>query len=183
MINAAEAWSLGFAHPSWQLTKGEVVPIDLTFDNRSQFHLFGTVLTPNLVTVPMPNDSQLISQFRKSLKMEAMAQGQLFGFNLDTTSRLLPALAKCVVANRGGVVSNPAGAGPTNTSSPQNASASSDLYVEAVELATNFILKSQLQNPKVLSRAEMPVELASYGAVWKSDDAIGAVKSCLPKLT
>lgn len=86
-----------------------------------------------------------------------------------------------MVANRGGVVANPAGAGPTNTSSPQNASASSDLYVEAVELATNFILKSQLQNPKVLSRAEMPVELASYGAVWKSDDAIGAVKIVPPE--
>jgi hypothetical protein len=41
-------------------------------------------------------------------------------------------------------------------------------------------LKTQLQNPKVLSRSETPVELASFGAAWKSDEAVGTVRIVPP---
>ena len=32
MIDPAPSWSLGFAHESWSLSKGEAFPIALTFD-------------------------------------------------------------------------------------------------------------------------------------------------------
>jgi hypothetical protein len=48
--------------------------------------------------------------------------------------------------------------------------------IEAMEIATNFILKSALQNPRMLSRAEIPITLASNGAAWKSEEAAGSVR-------
>ena len=52
--------------------------------------------------------------------------------------------------------------------------------MEAMQLATNFILASGLRNPKVLSRQDTPIAFASFGAAWKSDEAVGAVKIVPP---
>jgi hypothetical protein len=50
-----------------------------------------------------------------------------------------------------------------------------EIQIEAIELASNFILKTSLHNPKVLSRAETPPAL-STGAAWQSDEASGFVR-------
>jgi hypothetical protein len=50
-----------------------------------------------------------------------------------------------------------------------------ELHLEAVTLATNFMLGAHLSNPRVLTRAETPASLASLGAAWKSDEASGFV--------
>ena len=57
---------------------------------------------------------------------------------------------------------------------PQNPS--SDMQIEAIELASNFILRTALRNPRVLSRAETPIAVASTGAAWSSDEAVGLVR-------
>jgi ketosteroid isomerase-like protein len=73
---------------------------------------------------------------------------------------------------------------PRLTSSQPEASTSQsadpDLQMEAMQLATNFILASGLRNPKVLSRQDTPIAFASFGAAWKSDEAVGAVKIVPP---
>ena len=51
-----------------------------------------------------------------------------------------------------------------------------ELYTEAVELATNFILNSGLERPKLLARSETPADLVAHGAAWRSSDAAGAVR-------
>ena len=133
--------------------------------------------------------------------MTAFTQGQLFQFKLDQTSLLLPALANCVavvkqhgIANAGdfsvklapkAVAATPAGSatGPAGGSmrpdAPQNLS--SDMQIEAIELASNFILKTTLHNPRVLSRTETPVAVASTGAAWSADEAVGFVRITPPK--
>jgi hypothetical protein len=68
-MNPAGGWSLGFVHPSWRLQPSETFPVDLTFDGQAQFHVYGTALSDNLVTVPMPANSALMNQFRKSLSL------------------------------------------------------------------------------------------------------------------
>jgi hypothetical protein len=182
-VSARMTWSLGFAHPSWQLTPKEAFPIDLVFDGQQQFHVFGNPITNNLVSVPMPDNSALINAFRRSLTMLAFAKGQQFVFNLASTSALLPVLVNCVQkANANGLASDPMTKAPIasnagsslkpETNSPQSA----ELQVEAVELASNFLMKTQLRNAKIVSRSETPVELASYGAAWKSEEANGFVR-------
>jgi hypothetical protein len=147
-------------------------------------------LNGNLIRVPMPIDSTLIAELRKAKGMTAFTQGQLFQFKLDQTAVLLPTLANCVavvkqqgiakasdfsvkLAPKAAVAAAPAG-GSLKPESPQGLS--SDMQIEAIELASNFILQTTLHNPRVLSRAETPVAFASTGAGWRSDEAVGFVR-------
>jgi hypothetical protein len=192
-VSAKMTWSLGFAHPSWQLTPNEAFPIDLVFDGQQRFHVFGSPISKELVSVPMPDNSALINAFRKSRTMMAFAKGLQFPFNLASTSALLPMLVNCVqrinanglasagdfsisaTAPRDHQVPVAANAGSSlkpETTEPQSA----ELQVEAVELASNFLMKTQLHNAKIVSRSETPVELASFGAAWKSEEANGFVR-------
>jgi hypothetical protein len=56
-----------------------------------------------------------------------------------------------------------------------------DMQIEAVELASNFILKTSLRNPQVLSRSETPAAIAASGAAWRSDEAAGFVRIIPPR--
>lgn len=191
MVDPKFSWHLAFIHPSWRLNAGQAFPIILTFDGRSPFNVNGAAISDTLVVVPMPDNSSLIAQFRRSKTLSAFTQGQLFQFDLRSTGALLPALVNCVTTvNKGGitaaidflppkVASVPTSQTPsvggsmrvdTSTSTPP------EIQIEAIELASNFILKSALRNPKVLTRSETPVSLASYGAAWRSDEAAGFVK-------
>jgi hypothetical protein len=191
-------WSLGVSHNAWHLNPGEAFPIVLTFDGQAPFNVSGRVVGANLVIVPMPDDSALIAQFRKAKAMSAFAQGQLFQFALNGTAAVLPTLVNCVnktrqfgVANAGDfsikaapkavaavVPPSPPVGGSLKVAPPQALSA--DMQIEAIELASNFILKTSLRNPHVLSRADTPIAIAASGAAWKSDEAIGFVRIVPP---
>jgi hypothetical protein len=193
MIDGAPSWSLGFAHDNWTLSGGKPFPIALTFDGQAPVNVQGLAIGNKLVRVPMPDNSSLIHQFRKAKSMTAYAQGQLFQFNLDQTSQLLPTLANCVarvkqygIANAGDfslpVASKQAAASPSGGSlRPGPQAGPADIQIEAVELASNFILKTSLRNPQVLSRSETPAAIAASGAAWRSDEAAGFVRIIPPR--
>lgn len=192
MVDQSGGWSLAFLNPKWGLTNRQTFEMALTFDGQPPFHVQGAALSESLVRVPMPVDSSLIAQFRKAKSMTAFTQGQLFQFKLDQTAVLLPTLANCVavvkqqgIANAGdfavklapkaGAAAPPVAAGGSlKPDSPQNLS--SEMQIEAIELASNFILKTTLRNPRVLSRSETPMAVASTGAAWSSDEAVGFVR-------
>ena len=194
LIDQSSTWSLGFQHPKWSFTNNQQFPIALTFDGQSPFYVQGVAISESLVRVPMPTDSALIGQFRKAKAMTAFTQGQLFQFKLDQTAQLLPTLANCVsvvkqqgIANAGDfsvkpapkvAAATPPAGGSLKPSAPQNVSP--EMQIEAIELASNFILKTTLHNPRVLSRAETPIAVASHGAAWKSDEAVGFVRIVPP---
>jgi hypothetical protein len=195
-VDQGAGWSLGFHNPKWTLTKSQDFQIALTFDGQRPFNVQGVALSDNLIRVPMPTDSTLIAQFRKAKAMTAFTQGQLFQFKLDQTALLLPTLANCVAVVKQQGIGNagdfsvklapkmaaappvPVG-GSLKPDSPQNLS--SEMQIEAIELASNFILKTTLHNPRVLSRAETPIAVASTGAAWRSDEAVGFVRIVPPK--
>lgn len=194
MIDAASTWSLAFAHDSWNFAVGQSFPIALTFDGQAPFNVHGVAIGDKLVRVPMPANSSLISQFRKARGMTAYTQGQLFQFNLDQTAQLLPTLAQCVasvkqtgVANAGDFsVSAPpkqaaAAPPPGGSLKPAPQAGPADVQIEAVELASNFILRTSLRNPHVLSRSETPAAIAASGAAWRSDEAMGFVRIIPPR--
>jgi hypothetical protein len=125
--------------------------------------------------------------------MTAYAQGQLFQFNLDQTAQLLPSLANCVakvkqygIAKVGdfSVTAAPkqaAASPPGGSLKPGPQTGPADMQIEAVELASNFILKTSLRNPHVLSRSETPSAIAASGAAWRSDEAAGFVRIIPPR--
>jgi hypothetical protein len=193
MIDGTPSWSLGFAHDGWSLSGGQAFPIALTFDGGPAVNVQGVAIGNKLVRVPMPDNSALINAFRKANSMTAYARGQLFQFNLDQTAQLLPSLANCVakvkqygIAKAGdfSVSGAPkqAAASPAGGSlKPGPQTGPADMQIEAVELASNFILKTSLRNPHVLSRSETPAAIAGSGAAWRSDEAAGFVRIIPPR--
>jgi hypothetical protein len=181
-------WALGFASPQWQLKQGESFPVDFTFDGRQQFHVFGTALNPNMVSVPMPVNSALMERFRRAANVTALAKGSVLQFNLTDTSKVLPALQECVAriksgtsmasTNLGKPVTLPAtGGGSLNPApAPAPTAGAPELELEAIQIASNFLIGSAMRSARVLARAETPVSYADSGAAWRSDDAYGFVR-------
>ena len=181
VVNRLFGWSLGFYDPRWNLTPKAQIPIQMHFDGGSGFNVVGTVILPALVEVGMPDNSALINTFRRGLQMSAVAQNQLFAFDLNGTSRLMVQLVDCVrteLALETGQPSTPA-AGPQ--SPPLSPNPSEETLLEETRLATNFLLAAQLPGAHLVGGTEIPVQLASYGAAWKAENAVGAVKIYLPK--
>jgi hypothetical protein len=186
-VDASGNWKLAFRNEAWNLTTGEGIPIDLTFDGQSQFHVFGQVQDPHFVIVVMPPSASLMRTFRRAQLMSAFAKGQTFQFMLTSTDRLMSALSECrqtllahgmsAARDFGNQRSQPAPAAVPPVASltppPQSAPQFRD---DAIELATNFILKTGLRNPHLLTKAETPTDLVSNGAAWKADDAGGFVR-------
>jgi S1-C subfamily serine protease len=106
MIDSKPSWSLGFAHDGWTLSNGKAFPIQLTFDGQSPVNVHGIAVSDKLLRVPMPDTSNLITQFRKAKSMSAYAQGQLLQFDLVSTGQLLPTLANCVAKVKQNGVAN-----------------------------------------------------------------------------
>lgn len=92
-VNAANSWLLSFASPVFRFTKGEDLPIDLTFDGQSQARLFATANSSNMVTAILPPN--VARDFRKSSLMVAIARDTPLQFNLTSTGPLLTVLANC----------------------------------------------------------------------------------------
>lgn len=94
-------WRVGFGHRNWNLTRGRILPIALTFDGVGPVNVRGLAISNKVAFVPMPNNSRLIGLFRGATRMNMFAGGNVFNFRLDGTKSLLPALARCVARNRG----------------------------------------------------------------------------------
>jgi hypothetical protein len=203
LVSETYHWALGFTYPGWALTPDQKFPIVLSFDGRNTFNVVGVAASRTTVLVQMPQESALIRSFRAARTTSAFAQGNLFQFNLDGTTILLPSLVNCVKAiNSNGiaaatnftVVANvtPRQISPTTPSSPPTAASSlqpdrpqegsAELQLEAMQIASNFILKaSSLSHPSLLSGSDAPVSLGSTGAAWRADNATGFVRIVPPK--
>jgi S1-C subfamily serine protease len=102
--NVQNNWLIGFASPTFHLTKGESFPIDVTFDGQSEVRLFGVAITDQLVSAVMvPN---ALRDFKKATLMVAVAKGGTFQFNLTSTGALLSALSNCVTKVKAAGLSN-----------------------------------------------------------------------------
>ncbi len=90
------SWAFGFAHEDWQLTTGQAFPLAITFDGQQAINVEGMPIGAHLVKVSMPEQSMLVTQFRKAKVMTLFARQHLFQFTLSQTGQLLPALLNCV---------------------------------------------------------------------------------------
>ena len=100
-VTRQSKWRLGFGHPNWTLTKGRIINMALTFDGVGPVKVRGLAVSPRVALVPMPVNSRIIGLFRGATRMNLFADGNVFNFRLDGTSRLLPSLVRCVQRNRG----------------------------------------------------------------------------------
>ena len=92
--NASNGWLLGFASPNFHLTKGNTVPLDVTFDGQAEARLFATASSENMAIAILPPN--VARAFQKASLMVAVAGRTTMQFNLTSTGPLLTVLASCV---------------------------------------------------------------------------------------
>ena len=92
---ASNAWLLGFGSTAFHFTKGDTLPIDVTFDGQSQAKLFATANSTILISAILPPN--VARTFQKSSLMVAVARGTPLQFNLNSTGPLIAALLLGVV--------------------------------------------------------------------------------------
>lgn len=176
------SWNLGFSNKHWQLKVGQNIPLELTFDRNAKLRVSGRAVQPNLIVVTMPPESALVRDFRGGEMMELFALGGRYNFRLTSTSQVMPTLVDCVRQNQNLHVAPgtrpPAGSAPVTASAPP--ANDGVLHLEAVTLATNFLLASQLPEPRVLNRSEIAPTLAANGTAWRAAGATGTVRVVRP---
>jgi hypothetical protein len=141
-----------------------------------------------VVLVPMPANSALMERFRRAASVTALAKGTVLQFNLTDTSKVLPALQDCVARatgstrvaspNLGKPVTLPATGGGSLSAAPAPAApagVASELDLEAIQIASNFLIGSQMRGARVLPKAET-VNFIANTAEWKSEGAYGFVR-------
>ena len=101
---AANSWLLGFGSTAFHFTKGDTLPIDVTFDGQIQARLFATANNAGLISAILPPN--LARTFQKSSLMVAVARGTPLQFNLNSAGPLLAALANCVTKVKAEGVNN-----------------------------------------------------------------------------
>jgi len=102
--NAQKTWILGFGNAAWNLTPGETFPIDITLDGQAQFHIFGNVASPQLISAILPDVAA--NRLRKSHLMVATGKVQTVPFTLTSIDKVVSAIANCVdKVKAGGVAS------------------------------------------------------------------------------
>jgi hypothetical protein len=160
-------WWLGFTSPNWSLTASASIPVKLQFDGRAPVEVLGTIVDSQLLLVPAPDESHLIDA---------------------ATSVILSELANCVrnsVALGSPTPTPPAPAAAATAppapppAPPSTFVARGATEVEEIRLAQNFLLGAGLPNANLIDTGK-PAALANFTAVWRSDEAAGAVKIILP---
>jgi len=174
----AHGWWLGFTNRSWSLTPSAGIPVKLQFDSWSPLEIQGTIADHQLLLVPMPEDSHVIDTFWRSTKIGVVTQQNSFSLSLSASSDLASELANCVrrsvaLDTPAPVSPAPAVSGPAQLSRTFPAPEAPEF--EEIKLAKNFLLTARLPNAQLIE-TDKPPALASFRAVWRSDDAAGAVK-------
>jgi hypothetical protein len=177
------------------LTPSASIPVKLQFDGRAPVEVLGTIADGQLLLVPAPDESHLIDTFRGSSRIAVTAQERSFSLNLAATSGVLSELANCV-RNSTAIETSPptpppAGAAATLPQTPPQTLTMTPPQIpktlvardatefEEIKLAQNFLLAAGLSNARLIDSGK-PAALASFTAVWRSDDAAGAVKIISP---
>src|SRR5882724_1929818 len=145
-VNAANSWLLSFASPVFRFTKGENLPIDLTFDGQSQARLFATANSSNMVTAILPPN--VARDFRKSSLMVAIARDTPLQFNLTSTGPLLTVLANCASKvkadglNSAGDFTTPKAVAAKPADAPGTAPASPKSSRTGTQTGTGFVISA-----------------------------------------
>lgn len=178
-------WKIGFVNNGWRFGASEIVPVNLYFDNTTSMQVKAIATKPDFLIIDMPTDAESISRFRRSYNLKAQIIGGEYQFPLTHTSRLLPRLADCVKDNMHLASENAGTSEKSQTfghNSSNHAPLATDAYrMEAIHLASNFILQGNFHNPRFLKDAEIAPGDISFDAVWEADGAGGAVKLFPPQ--
>jgi hypothetical protein len=172
----AHGWWLGFTDPQWSLTPGASIRVTLQFDRRAPAELSGNATDALLLLVPIPEGSHLVDTFRRSSQLTVSAGERSFSLQIGSAATVTSELTNCV--RNSIALERPSPAAPPAPAAPVSR-AQDPAEPEEITLAKNFLAAAGLPNARLTDR-DKPPALASFRAVWKSDNTAGAVKIIPP---
>ena len=172
-VNRQMQWIMGFSNSNWKLKPGSLLPIKLVFQGHGFVDLQAEVRTADFFLFDMPETSAVIRAFRAASGMELQVLGKQFNFALTTTSRMLPTLVNCVRENTSAIArpQSPPRSEPVQAKADDEATT----RLEAVTMATNFLLAMRLPDARVMKPGEVQ-GLTPASVAWKSPEASGTVQ-------
>ena len=180
-INRSLTWSVGFFNPAWRLNKGSEYDIAFVIDDAQPTTSRATAISGEGVSIQLADSSALFTQFRRGRQLRVAAANQVFTFNLDGTSALLPALLGCVQQENAGGANPFAGrtqppAGPPSTSSThaKNTPANNAHQAEATVVLANVMSATKVPGFSILPADE--VAQYNMDAAWAGTGVLGALK-------
>jgi hypothetical protein len=197
-------WSLGLADPDWSLTPGQVYDIVLSIDRTVAMRARARAINTQQVSVPLADSAALFRRFRWGRQLTIYTVGRQFAFNLTDTSRILPALGRCVAYNNANPPAPPVTSANPFTSEPQGrpseapgantaappprppapatpvatpaapAAPPSDHHAEAATLLANILSAAGIGGFRLLGPGDLPHGVTA-DAAWRAGSLVGAL--------
>ena len=168
-------WSLGFASPSWQLQVGSHYDVALSIDGGQPLHEQANAITTTGVEIPLTPSAALFERFRHGYGLKVAAAGQVFGFTLDGSSKVLASLVECVQRHNSAESASANPFGPKPRQTPPQSGPSDSLKAEANAVLANLLSAAGVPGFYILPPSEVPSLLANSHAVWKAGGVFGTL--------
>ena len=156
-----------------------MIPLVFTIDNHAPITAQAVAINSTQVAAQLASSAPLFQAFRRGRQLKVYAVNQVFPFNLDATSAVLPALLNCVAQHS----KPPHFASPSNqiTYAPQSSqqTASSNNRAECTALIANVLGHSGISNFEIMDPNEIPSG-ANIDVMWRSGSISGALTVIAP---
>ncbi len=188
-LSAGYGWRIGWAHPSWTLTKGQRVEVSLFIDGAAAQVVTAVAVNQTLALAELPASLALFDRFKNGYQLRVVAQGNTYTFNLDGTNAALTELRSCVARQ----VPTPPPAGPpppivgaAQAPQPSQSTLPAEQRLEVTTLVANVLSQGDLAGYRILTAKEVQdlgiPPLLWWDVVWHSDDLFGVVKLFSPNM-
>lgn len=167
VVNREYNWGVAFSHPDWNLRPESKLELAYVVDSGEPRATTATVLSEDQVMIGFGGNVDRFNEFSRGRELRVAAAKKVLTFNLTDTSKLLPALLKCVAYH---INPPPAVASDTKPSAPKDR----DAYrAEATVIVANLLSEAGISGFRVVSPKEIP-EMKSDVA-WVAGDVVGAI--------
>jgi hypothetical protein len=142
-------WAIAFQSPTFTATPGESVFFRISLDDSDADQVQAYALARDFVRVSLAPTSTLYKRFMSANTLRMYTADNVHTFNLTDTSKLLPALLKCV---RDRLNPPPLNAqGPAPQQRQTDARTSPDLRAEVTSLAANLLSEAGVSGFRLVS--------------------------------
>jgi hypothetical protein len=159
-------WSLTFSNVAWSFVQGLSLPLQLKFGERESVTGRAAAIDTQVLEVVVEDNMSLFTRLQSGGRLQAIAGGLTFEFQLIDSEAVLAALAQCVLRNtRTAQPAKPKRPPPQKVVQP--ALIGDATAIDELRTLAGYILGfARITDARLLTPAEVPAELRA-GPVWK----------------
>jgi hypothetical protein len=192
-VSSDYTWRVGWAHQSWNFTKGQTVSLDLFIDGIGPYNLVATATNAgHLALAELPAKAALFDLVRRGYRMTVNAVGNKYEFNLDGTYGALAEVLQCVgqhIQSTTTATSRPPNAPMVDTPKPSATSeqVSAEQKLEATKVVANVLAQGDMTGFRLLTAKETTELKSDYinrsDVAWRADGIVGTLRILTTKVS